>query len=133
MQFDKLTTYHDFLTSVQDQHMANWAHDCLGLDEIVKECTDWDPAGVEWSDTVVHQDVAHIETWEFKGEKAWFETVYPFEEPLRDWKCEAFHVGETLTLEIVTVQSWRGVAGELLGEVCQALGELITGDGVIRL
>lgn len=136
VQFDKLTTYHDLLTSVQDQHMASSAHDCMSLDEIVRECTDWDPSGVEWFDTVVHQDVAHVETLEFRGEsssKVKFETVYPYEEPLREWKCQAFHVGETLTLEIVTMESWKEVAGEVLGEVCAALEELVGGDGEIRI
>ncbi|KAK5657192.1 hypothetical protein OQA88_3250 [Cercophora sp. LCS_1] len=134
VQFDKIATRHGLLTSVQDQHMASSSYDCMGLDEIVRECTDWDASKVEWFDTVVHQDVVHVETLEFKGEKARFETVYPYEEPLREWKCQAFHVGETLTLEIVTFESWKGVAGELLDEVCEALEELVTGhDGEVRL
>ncbi|KAL2127370.1 hypothetical protein VTI74DRAFT_10836 [Chaetomium olivicolor] len=120
-----LRTGHDLLVAVQHQHMTTSSHDCMGLEEIARHCTDWDPETVTWFDTVVHQDVAHVETLEFLGQKARFETVYPFEEPLREWKIQAFHQGETLTLEIVTFESWREHARKLLDDLVGAMEQLV--------
>jgi hypothetical protein len=73
----------------------------------------------------VHQDVAHVETLEFLGRKARFETLYPYEEPLREWKIQAFHSGETLTLEVVTFESWREHAVKLLDDIVVSMEQLV--------
>ncbi|KAK4234191.1 Nonribosomal peptide synthetase 4 [Achaetomium macrosporum] len=130
-------TGHDLLAALQHQHMATSSHDCMGLDEIVRCCTDWDPEaeGLGWFDSVVHQDVAHVEGLEFKERggggggdmKARMETVYPYEEPLREWKIQAFYHGEseTLTLEVVTFQSWREHAVEVLDKLVLSMEQLV--------
>jgi aryl carrier-like protein len=125
VRFADIRSGHDLLAALQHQHMVTSSHDCMGLDEIVQHCTDWDPESVDWFDSVVHQDVAHVETLEFLGRKARFETLYPYEEPLREWKIQAFHSGETLTLEVVTFESWREHAVKLLDDIVVSMEQLV--------
>ncbi|KAK4228118.1 putative HC-toxin synthetase [Podospora fimiseda] len=128
VKFDSsIRTGHDLLQALQTQHMMTSQYDCMGLEEIVMNCTDWDPKEVTWFDTVVHQDVMHVESLSFLEKKARFETIYAYEEPLREWKIQAFYDAkeETLTIEIVTFQSWKKEAEELLGRVCEALVQLV--------
>lgn len=120
--------------------MASSAYDSMGLEEIVRTCTDWELEKDMWFDTVVHQDVAHVEKLEFSvsgnggekdngegGARAEFETMYCFEEPLREWKVQAFRdeKGEEMVLEIVTMECWKEEAEVVLGEVCEALKQLV--------
>lgn len=105
--------------------MASASHDCMGLDEIVRSCTDWDPVEATWFDTVVHQDVAHVKTLSFLDQAAKFETIYPCEEPLREWKIQAFHADEALTIEVITYESWKEHATILLDEVVGSLEQLV--------
>ncbi|XXG95223.1 hypothetical protein Hte_001483 [Hypoxylon texense] len=134
----------DLLRHVQHQHVASAQHEGMGLAEIVRErCAGW-PAGVGWFDSVVHQDVYHVETLEFglgggdddddddadaaaaaRATKCRLETVYPHLEPLREWKVQAFVDGDSLTLEIVTFQDWIGVAAELLDDLQQIMETLV--------
>lgn len=125
VRFGNLKTGHDLLAAVQHQHMVTSSHDCMGLTEIVRHCTDWDPKSVTWFDSVVHQDVAHVETLSFLDRNARFETIYPYEEPLREWKIQAFHQGETLTLEIVTFESWKEYAVRLLDNLIVSMEQLV--------
>ncbi|KAK3983962.1 putative HC-toxin synthetase [Cladorrhinum sp. PSN332] len=128
VKFDgSIRTGHDLLESLQTQHMMTSQHDCMGLTEIVRSCTDWDPKEVTWFDTVVHQDVAHVETLSFLDMRAKFETIYAYEEPLREWKIQAFYDAkvEALTIEIITFESWKGHAVELLDKVCESLVQLV--------
>ncbi|TPX19125.1 uncharacterized protein E0L32_011198 [Thyridium curvatum] len=124
-----VTTGADLLEAVQHQHVSSSRFEGAGLSEIIEHATDWDPAKVGWFDSVVHQDVAHVEALGFgDGERrARLETVYPHEEPLREWKVQAFHHegGDEVTLEIVTVESWREYAGGLLDELCGVLEGLV--------
>ncbi|KAK4185106.1 putative HC-toxin synthetase [Podospora australis] len=120
-----IRTGHDLLEALQTQHMMTSSHDCMGLEEIVRNCTEWDPKEVTWFDTVVHQDVAHVETLSFLDRKAKFETIYAYEEPLREWKIQAFHDGDTLTLEVITFESWKEHAVKLLDDVCASLEQLV--------
>ena len=53
------------------------------------------------------------------------ETLYPHEEPLREWKMQAFIKGEQLTLEIVTIESWGGYASKLLEELAEVTRFLV--------
>ncbi|KAI2614797.1 non-ribosomal peptide synthase [Hypoxylon fragiforme] len=112
----------DLLQHIQHQHVASAQHECMGLSEIVRACTDWAPTGDEWFDTVVHQDVYHVEELSLTSGRGSvsscrLETVYPHLEPLREWKVQAFVAGDTLTLEIVTFEEWIDTAAELLDEL----------------
>ncbi|KAI1371439.1 hypothetical protein F4677DRAFT_435645 [Hypoxylon crocopeplum] len=116
----------DLLQYVQHQHIASAQHECMGLAEIVRDCTDWE-ADVDWFDSVVHQDVYHVEELKFGGDDATcrLETVYPHLEPLREWKVQAFVNGDSLTLEIVTFRDWIGVAAKLLDELEKIMDILV--------
>ncbi|KAH9889723.1 non-ribosomal peptide synthase [Xylariomycetidae sp. FL2044] len=120
----------DLLQHVQHQHIASAAHESMSLTEIVEECTDW-PDSVDWFDSVVHQDVYHVEELKFgDGDvDCRLETVYPHLEPLREWKVQAFVKGGEMTLEIVTFEEWIGVAGELLDELEGIMGMLVRRPG----
>ncbi|PTB74132.1 non-ribosomal peptide synthetase [Trichoderma longibrachiatum ATCC 18648] len=81
-----------------------------------------------WFDSVVHQDVEHVENLAFAAAGSGrLETVYPHEEPLREWKIQAFvHDGSSkLTLEIVTFESWGGFARGLLDDLVDAVDTLL--------
>ncbi|KFA73725.1 hypothetical protein S40288_06262 [Stachybotrys chartarum IBT 40288] len=122
--FDAAWTVADLLAHVQHQHVASAAHEGAGLAEIRASCTDW-PAAVDWFDTVVHQDVEHVESLDFLAASSRMETLYPHEEPLREWKMQAFIKGEQLTLEIVTIESWGGYASKLLEELAEVTRFLV--------
>ncbi|CAJ2512564.1 Uu.00g055790.m01.CDS01 [Anthostomella pinea] len=128
VKFEQDWTGVDLLEYVQYQHIASAQHECMGLGEIVRECTDW-PESVDWFDSVVHQDVYHVETLKFGQADCRLETVYPHLEPLREWKLQAFVDGDRLTLEIVTFKDWIGVAGELLDELEQIMTMLVNRPG----
>ncbi|KAI0908299.1 peptide synthetase [Ustulina deusta] len=116
VKFDDGWTGGDLLEYVQYQHIASAQHECLGLTEIVRDCTEW-PETVDWFDSVVHQDVYHVEELKFGPADCRLETVYPHLEPLREWKVQAFVKRDSLTLEIVTFKDWLEVAAELLDEL----------------
>ncbi|KAI0967226.1 peptide synthetase [Xylaria arbuscula] len=128
VKFEENWTGLDLLEHVQYQHIASAQHECMGLTEIVRDCTDW-PATVDWFDSVVHQDVYHVEELRFGAADCRLETVYPHLEPLREWKVQAFVKGDSLTLEIVTFADWIGVAGELLDELEVILTALVNRPG----
>ncbi|KAI0481967.1 hypothetical protein GGR56DRAFT_617984 [Xylariaceae sp. FL0804] len=150
----------DLLRYVQHQHIASAQHEGMGLGEMARSCTDWPPpppamglldgeeeeakgekegaAALEdyWFDSVVHQDVYHVERLDFfdnanagasTGTGCRLETVYPHAEPLREWKVQAFahRGGDSLTLEIVTFKDWLGVAAELLDEMAKIMDMLV--------
>ncbi|KAI0173154.1 peptide synthetase [Hypoxylon sp. FL1284] len=121
----------DLLRLVQAQHVAGAQHGCAGLGEIVAGMADddaWAAAGVDWFDSVVHQDVRHVETLSLGGvADCHLETVYPHPEPLREWKLQAFFDErcDRLTLEIVTFEDWVGVANELLDELERIVDTLV--------
>ena len=124
VKFSPTWTVADLLSYIQDQHIATSAHEGIGLKELVKLCTDW-PSTVDWYDTVVHQDVEHVETLDFQTASSRMETVYVHEEPLREWKIQAFVSGEQLTLEIVTVESWGEYAKGLLDDLADVMAFLV--------
>ncbi|KAI5919185.1 peptide synthetase [Camillea tinctor] len=140
VRFDGRETGLDLLEHVQYQHVASAQHAGMGLCEIVRECTNWPaPRKVDdyWFDSVVHQDVYHVEEMAFGGEgeeeagtgsfgaKCRMETVYPHYEPLREWKVQAFVNGDSLMLEIVTFKDWMGVAAELLNDLEDVVKQLV--------
>ncbi|KAI1383824.1 non-ribosomal peptide synthase [Hypoxylon trugodes] len=119
----------DLLRHVQHQHIASAEHECMGLAEIARDCDVGWPEGIDWFDSVVHQDVSHVENLKLGGElgaiDCRLETVYPHLEPLREWKVQAFVDGDNMTLEIVTFQDWIGVATGLLDELEEIMGTLV--------
>ncbi|KAM4065833.1 AMP-binding enzyme [Hirsutella rhossiliensis] len=118
VRFDAGWTVLDLLEHIQHQHVASSAHEGVAIGEITAQCTDWDPATTSnWFDSVVHQDVAHVEGLSFAGADVRTETVYPHEEPLREWKIQAFIEGHDMTLEIITVESWGEYARGLLDDL----------------
>ncbi|OAQ71119.1 nonribosomal peptide synthetase [Pochonia chlamydosporia 170] len=114
VKFEPSWTVADLLAHIQHQHVASSAHEGMGLSEIRDKCTDWPESTPDWFDSVVHQDVAHVETLPFANASSRMETVYPHEEPLREWKIQAFIDGDSMTLEIVTMESWAEYAEKLL-------------------
>ena len=114
----------DLLHHVQYQHISSAQHEGMGLAEIVPQCTNW-PATVDWFDSVVHQDVYHVEEMKFGKANCRMETVYPHYEPLKEWKCQAFVKGDELMFEIVTFDDWLSVAEELLGELEEIMDLLV--------
>lgn len=120
----------DLLEAVQHQHIATSAHEGIGLPEIVRQCTDW-PASTDWFDSVVHQDVEHVESLPFLSTDCRTETLYVHEEPLREWKIQAFPAGDTVTLEIVTFESWAGYAAGLLHDLVDAMETLVRQPGEV--
>ncbi|KAH6604993.1 non-ribosomal peptide synthetase [Trichoderma cornu-damae] len=122
------------LSAVQHQHIASSAHEGISLGEIAALCsTHWlAPDGPRasdlWFDSVVHQDVEHVEELAFAAAGSGrLETLYPHEEPLREWKIQAFvHDGSNkLTLEIVTFESWGEYARGLLDDLVTAVTTLL--------
>ncbi|KFH48348.1 Nonribosomal peptide synthetase-like protein [Hapsidospora chrysogenum ATCC 11550] len=124
VKFDASWTGLDLLDHVQYQHVASSAHECMGIKEIAQDCTDWPPE-VDWFDTVVHQDVEHVETLGLSTTGSRMETMYLHEEPLREWKIQAFFSGDKMTLEIVTIESWAEFARGLLDELVEAARVLV--------
>ncbi|UNI16185.1 NRPS [Purpureocillium takamizusanense] len=128
VRFEPGWTVLDLLAHVQHQHVSSAAHEAVGLDDIMARCTDWDPATTpDWFDSVVHQDVAHVESLPFAAASGRMETVYPHEEPLREWKIQAFidPGGASMTLEIVTVESWAEYAAGLLDDLADVAAFLV--------
>jgi amino acid adenylation domain-containing protein len=129
-------TYLNLLNFVQQQHIESAAYEGMGFAEIVGNCTNWGIKETNWFDTVVHQAPAWVEEMPFgndaQGKKveAKFETLYPHAEPLREWKCQAFvkEGGKKLGIEIVTYEEWIGAAEDVLQEVGEALGMLMSGN-----
>lgn len=138
-------TGQDLLSFVQLQHAESTAHESVALSEMAPTVPGWAPShiasensaatdqdktnGTWWFDTVVHQAVQGATTLPGTGDgfSSKLETVYLHEEPLSEWKVQAFISpdSETLTLEIVTFESWAPVAKELLDEVCEAASALM--------
>ncbi|KAI0460296.1 peptide synthetase [Xylaria acuta] len=128
VKFEEGWTGVDLLEYVQYQHVASAQHECIGLTEIVRNCTEW-PETVDWFDSVVHQDVYHVEELKFGAADCRLETVYPHPEPLREWKVQAFAKGDSLVFEIVTFKDWIDVAAELLDELEDIMMALVKRPG----
>ncbi|KAF1994960.1 nonribosomal peptide synthetase 6 [Amniculicola lignicola CBS 123094] len=132
IKFQAGWTYSDLLYHIQNQHIESAAFESMGLSEIVTNCTDWDPKEITWFDTVVHQAPAWVESMDFGGLEAKFETLYPHAESLREWKCQAFIMKDKIRIEIVTFEEWIEVGEELLGELGEVFGKLMGGgEGTI--
>jgi amino acid adenylation domain-containing protein len=134
--FKSTWTYLDLLNFVQQQHVESAAYESMGFAEIVENCTNWDSKETAWFDTVVHQAPQWVEELPFGDNvEAKFETLYPHAEPLREWKCQAFvkDGGKKMGIEIVTFEEWLGVGKEVLKEVGEALGMLMSGRAGERI
>ncbi|PGH19362.1 hypothetical protein AJ80_04002 [Polytolypa hystricis UAMH7299] len=124
VKFEPGWTTSDLLEFVQHQHIAGTRFEGIGLKEIVENCTDW-PKTIDWFDSVVHQDVDHVENLAFLSATSRMETIYPHLEPLREVKVQAFPKGDTICIEIVTFESWLGFANELLKDLEDIMAQLV--------
>jgi amino acid adenylation domain-containing protein len=124
VKFGKEWTALDLLQFVQRQHLESAQFEGIGLKEVIKHCTDW-PESVDWFDSVVHQDVEHVEDLSFMAASSRMQTIYPHFEPLREIKVQAFPKGDTLCIEIVTVESWSDFAQSILDEIAQIIEQLV--------
>ncbi|KAH0835265.1 hypothetical protein AYO21_10690 [Fonsecaea monophora] len=124
IQFAETWTTVDLLRYVQQLHITSSRFEGIGLKEIVEHCTDW-PSSVDWFDSVVHQDVAHVTDLSFSSTPCRLETIYPHLEPLREWKVQAFLEGNTMTLEIVTFEDWCEFATALLDDLVASMNQLV--------
>jgi amino acid adenylation domain-containing protein len=124
VKFKKGWTALDLLEFVQWQHLESAQFEGIGLKEIVKHCTDW-PESVDWFDSVVHQDVEHVEDLSFMAASSRMQTIYPHFEPLREVKVQVFPKGDMLCIEIVTVESWSNFGQSILDEIVQIIEELV--------
>ncbi|KAK1986036.1 AMP-binding enzyme [Colletotrichum cereale] len=131
IKFEDGWTVLDLLNVVQNQHIASSAHEGVGLPEIKRLCAAHWPAETDWFDTVVHQDVEHVESLGFETASSRMETIYPHQEPLREWKIQAFPRGDKLTIEIVTFESWKGHAKDLLDEIETTFKVLLDNPGAL--
>ncbi|EEH02753.1 nonribosomal peptide synthetase [Histoplasma capsulatum G186AR] len=125
VKFKSGWTVVDLLNFVQHQHISSTPFEGIGLKEIVRKCTDW-PETTEWFDSVVHQDVEHVESLRFLSANSRMDTIYPHLEPLREWKIQAFPKGDSLCIEIVTFESWRAEADSILNEMGDIISLLVT-------
>ncbi|KAJ5348713.1 uncharacterized protein N7506_001966 [Penicillium brevicompactum] len=124
VKFSKEWSALELLQFVQRQHLESAQFEGIGLKEVVKHCTDW-PESVDWFDSVVHQDVEHVEGLSFMAASSRMETIYPHFEPLREIKVQAFPKGDTLCIEIVTVESWSEFAHSILDEIISIIEQLV--------
>ncbi|KXG46753.1 AMP-dependent synthetase/ligase [Penicillium griseofulvum] len=124
VKFENEWSAMDLLRFVQRQHLESAQFEGIGLKEIIKQCTDW-PDTVDWFDSVVHQDVEHVEDLSFMAASSRMQTVYPHFEPLREIKVQAFPKGDTLCIEVVTVESWSDFAVSLLDEIVDTVEQLV--------
>lgn len=145
VRMDDSWTGGHLLQHIQRQHVESAEHEGISLQEIAELCgTGWSKqtsmTGDEgqdqwWFDTVVHQDVSHVAARDYKAHGTTaadetanrYETLYVHEEPLREWKIQAFvhQGGERMTLEIVTFASWRGYAREMLADLVGVMEGLV--------
>ncbi|KAL2886573.1 Nonribosomal peptide synthetase 4 [Ceratocystis lukuohia] len=124
IKFTPSMTALDLLQLVQDQHMATSAHEGVGITELTRDGC-W-PASAEWFDTVVHQDVEHVDSLGLvNGLGGRTETLYLHEEPLREWKIQAFPKGNKMVIEVVTFESWKETAAELLDHMQDIFARLL--------
>ncbi|KAJ5382955.1 hypothetical protein N7517_000866 [Penicillium concentricum] len=114
----------DLLRFVQRQHLESAQFEGIGLKEIIKDCTDW-PETIDWFDSVVHQDVEHVEDLSFMAASSRMQTIYPHFEPLREIKVQAFPKGDNLCIEVVTVESWSDFAVLLLDDIVDTVEQLV--------
>ncbi|KAK5052578.1 hypothetical protein LTR84_002443 [Exophiala bonariae] len=124
VKFEDEWSAKDLLESVQQQHIDTSRFEAMGLSEIIRNCTDW-PEKVEWFDSVVHQDVDHVNRLPLISTNSRIETIYPHPEPLRELKFQAFCKGDSLTLEIVTFEDWLDFGKSILDDLCDCLKQLV--------
>ncbi|OAA79903.1 AMP-dependent synthetase/ligase [Akanthomyces lecanii RCEF 1005] len=139
VRMDESWTGADLLAFVQRQHVESAEYEGISLEEIAELCSPgWEKQKSMtgdgqpeqwWFDTVMHQDVSHLASRENAEEEAEnrHETLYLCEEPLREWKIQAFvhEGGNRMKLEIVTFRSWGGYAEKLLEDLVDVMEGLV--------
>lgn len=132
VKFDETWTGSDLLEYVQQQHIDTSRYEGIGFSEIIRDCTDW-PETVDWFDSVVHQDVEHVENLSFLSTNSRMETYYPHLEPLREWKIQTFFGGNSVKVEIVTFEDWLDFGTSVLNELSDCFRQLVNQPDVALL
>lgn len=130
LNISRAWTGSDLLDAVQRQHVSSSAHEGMSLTEITQHCDLPGLEGEEWFDSVVHQALAgagemHFGGGEGEAVRATSEALYVHEEPLREWKVQAFFGDGEMVLEIVTFESWGEFARDLLDDLVGAAESLV--------
>lgn len=116
----------DLLAAVEKQHASSSAHEGMALNEIQELCNLPSLSSTGWFDSVVHQAVKPVESLEVADVGGKTETVYIHEEPLQEWNIQAFFGEGEMKIEVITVESWKEYAQELLGDITATARELVT-------
>ena len=96
------------------------------MNEIQELCNLPSLSSTGWFDSVVHQAVKPVESLEVADVGGKTETVYIHEEPLQEWNIQAFFGEGEMKIEVITVESWKEYAQELLGDITATARELVT-------
>ncbi|KAH8168870.1 AMP-binding enzyme domain-containing protein [Sarocladium implicatum] len=115
----------DLLTAVEKQHASSSAHEGMALNEIQELCDLPDISTNGWFDSVVHQAVKPVESLDLADAGGKTETLYVHEAPLWEWNVQAFFGEGEMTVEVITVESWKEYAQKLLEEIAATARELV--------
>jgi len=76
---------------------------------------------------VHHQDLGGSDALLLDGMECKMEAVNPHREPAGEWKVQSWPAGKDgeLWVEIVSSESYKELAGELLGRLCEILGKIL--------
>jgi aryl carrier-like protein len=118
-------TGHDLLAAVQSQHVSSAAHEGMALSEMAELCDLPGLKSTDWFGSVVHQAVKPVKSLNVEDAGGETETVYVHEEPLREWSVQAFFGDGEMTIEVITVDSWKEHARELLRDIAATARELV--------
>ncbi|KAL2203682.1 peptide synthetase [Sarocladium strictum] len=118
-------TGHDLLSAVQTQHVSSAAHEGMALCEMTELCDLPNLKKTDWFGSVVHQAVKPVEVLEVGGSRGKNETIYVHEEPLKEWNVQAFFGEGELTIELITIESWKDYAEDLLEDITNTARALV--------
>jgi len=124
VKFEENWTALELLNFIQRQHIESSRFEGMGMNEILRNCTDWSDT-VDWFDSVVHQAVDQVADLSFLAASGQLETIYPHSEPLREWKIQAFLKEGTMTIEIVTFEDWLGFATSVFEDLGNSMDQLV--------
>jgi hypothetical protein len=99
VHLDTNNSPHELLTAVQDQSVARGASETMGLDEIIKECTDWEP-DTELDSVVEHFGSVNLPKVQTGDEEAQVIYLKHPESATRHLGIFSTVEGDTLTLKI---------------------------------
>lgn len=99
VRLDTQNSPHELLTAVQDQSVARGASETMGLDEIIKECTNWE-ADTELDSVVEHFGSVNLPKVQTEDEEVQVKYLKHPESATRHLGIISTVEGDTLTLKI---------------------------------